>query len=411
MKIDSKEIDKMGETFLKINDIYVSYLLNDKKKHLIQTKYSQATITKYINIMEKLDIRLFSYLDQTKDRKKLTMGNTEKLIQFCDPHLQYFIFKNEPKLTKSIIESYHFCQICCSEKSFNMMLTPCCNQFICENCLIDHFKYKMNDIKFNIMKCLFCNEIFTFYYISWLLKKRYRENVPWMKSNSYLKLIRYSKFELYNILKKYKATLFQIEREQNNNQLRITDLNLNDLPNLLGDKIFGPCSKCSPKILKYKNVPLHHWELLRIKGIPKECVNNEGENVVLNENMFLCDQCDDKINNINQEIKKCPHCNIKTIKPSNCNFVICQCKNFWCFLCGCRLYNDMDGHNRHYYIGPGSGPYGNSCRYTTNSFRPTFEIQDCFCDHCSIRGGLSLCLNIDCDNITPRGKHYCGDHQ
>ena len=97
-----------------------------------------ATIHKYIHLMEKLDIRLFPYLDSKE--KKLTIGNAEKLIQFCDPDFQYFVFMNETKLNKNVIQSYQFCQICCNEKVYNMMLTPCCNQFICENCLLQHFK-------------------------------------------------------------------------------------------------------------------------------------------------------------------------------------------------------------------------------------------------------------------------------
>tara|TARA_B100000745_G_scaffold228691_1_gene153225 strand:+ start:222 stop:1007 length:786 start_codon:yes stop_codon:yes gene_type:complete len=261
------------------------------------------------------------------------------------------------------------------------------------------------------MKCLFCNQTFTFKYTRWLLKNRYSNQEEWMARREYKRNIHYSKYELYNILKKYQALLFQIEREQNNNQLRITDENINEIPNLLGDKIFGPCSRCTPRIQLYRYNPLHHWELLRIKSIPRECVNNENNEIILNANMFLCEPCNNQINNENQEIRKCPHCNIKTIRPTNCNFVICECGKFWCFLCGCRLINDMNGHNRHYYIGPGSGPYSNSCRYTTNSNRPTFELLNCDCNHCSQRGGLSICLQIDCDKVSPYRKHYCEDHQ
>ena len=71
----------------------------------------------------------------------------------------------------------------------------------------------------------------------------------------------------------------------------------------------------------------------------------------------------------------------------------------------------MDGHNRHYYIGHGSGPYSNSCRYITNSNRPTFEMLNCNCIHCSARNGLSICLQLDCDKVSTYGKHYCENHQ
>ena len=402
----------MNETFQKINDIYVLYLLHNKNKKQLPTKYSICTINKYIHLMEKLDIRLFSYLDSKE--KKLTIGNAENLIRFCDPDFQYFVFMNETKLNKPIIISYQFCQICCNENSYNMMMTPCCNQFICETCLIEHFKSKMNDIKFNIMKCLFCNQIFTFKYTSWLLKKRYRNKEDWMEKKEYKRCIRYSIYELYNILKKYQALLFQIEKEQTNNQLKINDNNLNELPNLIDNKFFGPCYRCSPRIYQHRYNPLHHWQGLKIKSIPRECVNNENNEVILNEKMFLCDPCNDQINNEIQEIKKCPHCNIRTIRPNECNFVICQCQKCWCFLCGCRLINDQNGHNRHYYLGPGSGPYSNTCRYTLrniHSHRPTFEMLNCDCIHCCKRNGLSLCLNIDCNESAIYNEHYCEDHK
>tara|TARA_B100001094_G_C18180068_1_gene800362 strand:+ start:144 stop:1331 length:1188 start_codon:yes stop_codon:yes gene_type:complete len=393
----------MNDTFQKINDIYVLYTLNGYDKKKIPTKLSYNTINRYINLMEKLDIRLFQYFDN-KD-KKLTISNADKLIKFYNPEFQYHIFMNNQKITNSIIQENSICYICCNEKSYNMIITPCCGKNICESCLIEYFKGKMFDIKFNIMKCLFCNKIFSFRYIRWLMKDRLLNREEWMKRKDYIQNINYSQYELFNILFRYNFILSRIEKQQSTN-IHINDQNLECLPKMIEGKIYGPCPECTPRILKNRKQRPYIWNDIKVKGINAECANAEGDEIVIKKEMFLCQECD-----VPEEIKKCPHCGVRTIKPNDCKFIFCQCGNHWCFLCGCRLINNQDGHNRHYHIGPGSGPYGNSCRHLTNDIkRPTFELLNCDCNHCSQREGLSLCLDLDCNKTAIYGKHYCEIH-
>ena len=136
----------------------------------------------------------------------------------------------------------------------------------------------------------------------------------------------------------------------------------------------------NPKIIHYSkkkimmeegclSLPKQYAEIERSENIVVRYVNENNE-VILRPQMFCCDKCNDELNNQNHIIKKCPHCGIKTIKPNECNFIYCQCRNFWCFLCGSRLFNDHNGHNVHYYLGNGSGPYGNTCRTLSNRKLP-----------------------------------------
>ena len=312
---------------------------------------------------------------------------------------------NTNKITNQIISEYSLCYICCNEKTYSKMITPCCNQNICETCFIEYFKKKMFDIKFNIMKCLFCGEIYKFSYIRWFMKDRLINPEEWMYKNEYRKSINYSQNELSNILFRYNSILSKIE-EKKENHIKITDTTLHFLPKLIEGKIFGPCPECTPRLSRNRRQRPYIWNDIKIKGINAECANAQGDEVIIKKEMFLCQECD-----IPEEIKKCPHCGVRTIKPNDCKFIFCRCDNNWCFLCGCRLINNMDGHNRHYYIGPGSGPYGNSCRHLKDNInKPTFELLNCDCNHCSKRKGLSLCLDLDCNKTANYGKHYCEIH-
>ena len=94
--------------------------------------------------------------------------------------------------------------------------------------------------------------------------------------------------------------------------------------------------------LDYKNV--------KIKCIERRCVDAENQIVVLKKEMFHCSEC----SKVNNEVKKCPHCGIKTVKPDQCNFIpICECLQGSGVLFGSRLPNDKLGHNHHYWTGPG----------------------------------------------------------
>ena len=70
------------------------------------------------------------------------------------------------------------------------------------------------------------------------------------------------------------------------------------------EKYYGVCIGCCPPILNQTQVFNH----IKVNTVDRECVDGEGNMVVLNHEMFKCENCGDKDN----EYKKCPHCGIKT---------------------------------------------------------------------------------------------------
>ena len=397
-----------------IQDIYTLYTLNDKdmKKLKELTGKSMVTLKKYIHIQEKLDIELFPHLDSKN--KKLTIDTAYDLVSnIVNKEIQCDIFynflKKGNKINKGIIKDIVFCNICCDSSKFLIKL-PCCGQYLCENCLLQHINVKMTDITFQMIRCLFCSVIMKHEFLDKLLYLRYVHKEEWMIMNQlkYNQYMKYNKCYLYNILQRYYSMLIQIENKEENRGIYITDINIeHDLPKLLKDNIYGPCFKCSPHISTHRRRRKETWDTMKIKGIPRSCMNDENNELVIKKEMFQCETCSE----LETTVKKCPHCNVKTVRPNECNFVICQCKNFWCFLCGSRLFNDHNGHNVHYYMGPGSGPFSNKCRVTENHKDPSFEIKSCQCIHCITRGGKSICLNLNCNNTALESKKYCGVHQ
>ena len=100
----------------KIEDLYVIYALcngNTKKSKMTElkkyTKITNSTINKYLSIQEKLDIRLFPYLDNKKN--KLSLGMAYELSnKFLNPETQYKIFmkhlkKRIPKINRLFLVS------------------------------------------------------------------------------------------------------------------------------------------------------------------------------------------------------------------------------------------------------------------------------------------------------------------
>ena len=148
---------------------------------------------------------------------------------------------------------------------------------------------------------------------------------------------------------------------------------------------------------------------LHIVGIPKDCV----QDVELTESMFKCEPCRDTEEQV--VIKSCPHCGLKSIKPTNCNYVKCECKNFWCFVCNMRLPGSHEGHNVHFWRGSGTGPFNNACRVSTNRCGEKHILQSCNCECCKKRNGAPMCATIDCKRLALENtegsdykyKQYC----
>ena len=125
--------------------------------------------------------------------------------------------------------------------------------------------------------------------------------------------------------------------------------------------------------------------------------------------MFYCSTCEITEN----EIKKCPHCGVKTVKPDQCNFIpVCKCYQAWCFICQSRLPNDKFGHNHHFWTGNGTSAFSPDCRVTKKiEGRPTHVIEKCKCKYCRKRNFKPLCLHLECNNSAiDYQKKFCKEH-
>ena len=169
------------KTTEKIYDAYQLYLLSDKNitNTLKYTKISRVTLSNYIKIVEFLDFSLIEYLDK-KGKEKLSIKDA---LYICNnvfnPENQFQIFKNfilSPK--KERIRSLNEEQTCmiCADTKKHFELTPCCNNYICESCLIKTVESKIQDLVFKSVDCPFCNVPFSLIYCRWLLKGRFKKN-------------------------------------------------------------------------------------------------------------------------------------------------------------------------------------------------------------------------------------------
>ncbi len=412
----------------KILDAYQLFLLCDRNvsKTLQLTKITRPTLLKYIKIQECLDYSLLEYLDK-KGKEKLKIGDA---IYLCDhvlnPEQQHRIFQfylNAPKKERiQILNDKTTCDIC-MDNCIHFEYTPCCQKPICQSCLTRTFESCIQDIIFKPVQCPFCNESYDLHYVRWLLKSdkfcRVNSDIPlstedlWRKTKIYQKNKVFNTIYTTNLYNKYISMIDRIERKQD---YVVQD----DKPNfkeLLGDELyFGSCSECTPAVINHGLIGRREWRRLEICDIPKQCGNGEGGILVLEPEMFRCVICKSKDENYEDgEFKKCPHCGIKTVKPDGCNFIYCG-DHRWCWICNERIENNEDGHNKHYWTGPGTSPYSNQCRQSINFNASKFLIRGkCDCSSCKNFGGSPLCQTMDCMNRTEIIENsdefhkYCND--
>ena len=392
----------------KIDEIYQLYILTDRSipKTLSLTKVSRATLVKYIKLQECLDYSLREYLDK-KGKEKLKISDAIKLCDnVLNPDNQYLIFKDylSSKNKLEFIGDNNVCTICMDSKK-NFELTPCCNVLICETCLAKTFETNILDIVFKPVNCPFCNKGFNLEYVAWFLLRRDKKDL-WRKTKEYKKNIEFIEPYNFNLYNKYSIEISKIE-DSRDYYLIDTDP---DFKSLVGDeKYYGLCSECTPKFHSkdYYKIRKRDWRNSLICDIPKQCGDGEGGLLVIEPEMFRCVVCKSRDENLDDgEFKKCPHCGIKTVKPDGCNFIYCG-DHRWCWICNERIENNSDGHNKHYWTGPGTSPYSNQCRESINYkdkngiIQPTFIIKGkCDCSACKDNGGAPLCKNIDCMNRT-----------
>ncbi len=388
---------------VRIDDIYVIYLLNNKnlKETLKFTNISSLTLRKYIRIKEELDIELYSLLDE-KGPNKLTLGMA---VHICDnilnpdhrSDLSLELYNSNKKERKEKIIELTTCDICC-DVNVHFEKLPCCNHYICESCLIQTIESKINDFAFTGIKCPFCNVYFSIYYITYILKNRYLEQNNWRNSTKYFRNMKYPcKTYPRNLWYKFMAIIASIENKQD----YIIPDHETDMKPLFGDELyFGPCSVCTPVLLKHRDQK-RDLRRIRIGTVEKRCVDDENRLVVFQPDMFKCEVCKSFDEDFeNGEFKKCPHCGIKTLKPSGCNYIYCG-DHRWCWICNERIENNNNGHNHHYYTGRGTSPYSDRCRESINYNAPRFVIRNyCNCSACAPHDGAPICRNMDCQNRT-----------
>jgi len=382
-------------TQTKINDLYNSFCLCNKNLKLLEkyTNLSKATIKKYIQIAENLDIELFKYLDDKKNKLTLEMAlyliNNIKIQES-----QYIIFnkfKKNKLENKQLINNLKYCNICC-DNSNKIHFIECCNSIICLDCLSKIIQNNLEDFTFKILKCPFCQNIFDnefLYNFSYLMKR-------------YIFMTNYKNIQLKNLIKIYNYTIDFINKEKN--LLNIYNKDIKQLEISINKQIYGICIKCLPDLKKDFNI-----NNIKISNIEKRCGNDQNQIVVLKSDMFTCNECLSKEKII---IKKCPHCGVNTIRPDKCNFINnCVCGGAWCFVCSSRLPNNEYGHNHHYWIGNGTSAFDDACRVTANSSSPKHIYKICNCYHCRSRKGRPICLEENCNKSAINWKDkYCKAH-
>lgn len=392
----------------KISNAYQMYLLCDKNiaHTLTYTKITRPTLLKYIKLQECLDFEILEYLDR-KGSQKLTITDA---LKFCDnvmnPEQQYEIFQDFIKTKKSerisFLKEQTICLIC-ADSSNHFEYTPCCNTPICNKCFMKTLSTTIQDLIFKPLCCLFCKKGFSLIYLKWFLKENKISGETWRNNSSYDDYRKYVRYK-ENLYMKYMTILSRIEDKKD---YYITDTEP-DYNSLLGeDTFYAACSQCSPKPRKRDLHRINTWNRLLLCDMPKACGNGEGGLLVLQPEMFRCVVCKSRDENLEDgEFKKCPHCGIKTVKPDGCNFIYCG-DHRWCWICNERIENNEDGHNKHYWTGPGTSPYTNRCRESVdykdrNGIKqPTFVMKgNCDCSSCAPHDGAPVCSNIDCMNRT-----------
>ena len=142
------------------------------------------------------------------------------------------IDKEIEKLTKIKNSS---CVLCCDNITYEYEF-QCCDNVICSKCIFEHIKTTIDDIQFKAIKCPFCNIIMPYNKIYQVCRKN--KNIAYSKKykDGFQQLIKYKKA----------SDIQQLEEQLNRN------------------KIYGFCIDCD-----------------KLVGIKKECVNADGNLVVL----------------------------------------------------------------------------------------------------------------------------------
>lgn len=387
-------------------------------KTLRYLKIGQPTLKNYVSIGNHLEFSLLENLDK-KGSEKISMSLALKLVNsLFNPDHQLKVYasikhlSNKERILK--IDEHTECPIC-FDNSPSHEYFKCCDTFVCTDCVYKHLDISINDIVFEGCKCPMCSKYMSKKKITGILdfgSKSYPEK-QWIIRN---KEVSYRSIYYKNLLMKF-IEMIEAVRKINKKTKRTINPNLRIFQKSFQNSeiYYGNCKGCCPRVSKRKEKPLYQYNL-KVKTIDKECVNGNGELVVLHKDMFKCEKCITKEEQENI-FKKCPHCGIKTLKPDGCNYVNCG-DHRWCFICNERLPDNHEGHNVHYWMGPGTSPWGDSCRRSSNyqinnRMVPDFVLNMCDCSSCSQFGGAPLCRSLDCmergDKTSDGFKTLCSE--
>ena len=405
------------ETILEAHRLWVDGCRERRKlKEIAKTLgISAPTLSKYLTIYDGLHRDLVPYLGR-KGKDKLSLGLAMKLVSdVWNPLYQYEIFptlnamKNKDAL--AALEDETQCLICCASTNV-MEQMPCCNQFYCIDCVKRTFESAINAPAFTGIKCPFCHMYFTEDYVKWFLytmEKSYRAiasagkhalegPTEWRNKRRFRLRQRGNDTFIYthNLYKKYDSMMnciIDLYRKANDPE-NIGSYTFQTIFGPTSKVYYGPCSRCTPGVSEVQRQ--NNFGHLNICTVEKQCANGEGDVAVLDEDMFVCIVCKSLEENYEDgTFKKCPHCGIKTLKPEGCNYVKCG-DHRWCFICNERLEMSHDGHNTHYYTGPGTSAYSSQCRESLNTDTPKFILNTCSCSDCAPHNGAPLCRELEC---------------
>ena len=368
----------------------------------------RPTLDKYVLIGTHMNFSLLEKLNE-KGPGKITLGFANLLVKkVINTEHQLKIYdslkglSNKERIIR--IDEETECPICCENKSSHDFF-QCCESYVCCDCVYKHLDISINSIAFEGCKCPMCSTYLSYATMEEILCIRSGKNPErskWImrsmvhtdrKSFVETRITRYKRLH-----EKWSVMLRSIKNYNLKEKIIVKeDVRIPQKRIMKSGLYYGICNFCCP--------PVHHPGFVdekytsmnvKVKTIEKSCVNGEGNIAVLNNDMFRCDKCSvkEKEDNI---FKKCPHCGVKTLKPDECKYVICG-DHRWCWICNERLPNNHEGHNVHYWMGPGSSPYADSCRRSSNYNADDFVLNTCDCPCCHIRGGAPLCREIDCMN-------------
>ena len=335
--INSNSDESLNISFTS-NNTYYKKLDDDKKRDiifLIRSGYDKRTIIKLYIFLQPKDINeAIHFLSKENGIYQHLFYASEKHPKSCEicgerindhiNHINPLINSNKTGNTelndlstrikiinvRENLKKKHKCKICEDEKTNQYLMSECyhCNNYFCYECLYLYIKESIKNGKYELC-CPDCKDIYD------------------------------------------KTKIEQIFSINNNNKNKIEIINLKKL-----------LEKNITKNLVLSNTNLIFCPIKDCDGYaPKKIIMNQNYNKCSKGHKF-CSKCgelwhqdgkcpeEEKIDKLFEEyskklnLKKCPNCEIITLKKGGCNHITCTyCNKNWCWLC-LKIFNSPDEH-------------------------------------------------------------------